>query len=196
MFQNVGVIGPQASAKHLPYHSLSNPLQFGNLQNPAPIANMENLSSGQGMNSTGIVTHTAQEVSVLSGHGLTSMNPQLPPSVNFGESSRQNAFHGISPPMTYGMDISPREDVSNSWANIVASSSKSEKLSLHYFKPSMNAKGIPSIKPYVVVAVAEYKQWSNCLVGSFLDKKLMFHVVQSIANRMWKKIWINRCNDE
>lgn len=63
---------------------------------------------------------------------------------------------------------SPMEGISTSWANIVAQSSKSTKLPLHYFKSLVNAQGIPSIKPPVNVPLERRKKWSTCLVGSFL----------------------------
>ncbi|KAJ0035913.1 hypothetical protein Pint_25642 [Pistacia integerrima] len=58
---------------------------------------------------------------------------------------------------------------------------------LMYFKPFMDAAGVTTICPSVLVAIEGRRQWANCLVGSFIDKKLPFHIVQSYAMKLWMK---------
>ncbi|KAJ0081815.1 hypothetical protein Patl1_09892 [Pistacia atlantica] len=63
-------------------------------------------------------------------------------------------------------------------------------MSMMYFKPSMDAARVTTICPSVSIAIEGRRQWENCLVGSFIDKKLPFHIVQSYAMKLWRKYGI------
>lgn len=156
----------QLPSNRLSYHSLPNPLQFGNLQ----ILNAQTPDvAGSGKRDTNLAKSSM--------HG----------TVAHDEHQNQTKLAGInSIPKNYQAP-SPMEDTSKSWANVAASTSKNGKLPLHFFKPTYNDKGIPTIKPPMAVAIEGRKQWKNCLVGTFLDKKPPFHTVQSITFRLWKK---------
>ncbi|KAJ0093342.1 hypothetical protein Patl1_26213 [Pistacia atlantica] len=52
--------------------------------------------------------------------------------------------------------------------------------------------GVTTICPPVLVAIEGSRQWANCLVGLFIDKKLPFHIVQSYAMKLWMKYEITK----
>ncbi|XP_031271801.1 uncharacterized protein LOC116130204 [Pistacia vera] len=59
-----------------------------------------------------------------------------------------------------------------------------------YFKPSTDATRVTTIFPPISIAIEGREHWADCLVGSFIDNKPPFHIVQSYAMKMWRKYGI------
>ncbi|KAF7123295.1 hypothetical protein RHSIM_Rhsim12G0066300 [Rhododendron simsii] len=74
---------------------------------------------------------------------------------------------------------------------VVAQNSSSSYMKLSYHPPQVK-KAKVIVCPHAEVIVEGVAQWSNCLVGYFLDKKLPFIGVQNIATQIWKKFGIQK----
>lgn len=75
----------------------------------------------------------------------------------------------------------------HSWADMVKlEETKVEKIKLQYFEPKI-IEGKVKVAPPPGTAKKSAKDWEYCLVGHFVDRKLPFHVVQNIAQRLWEK---------
>ncbi|KAI8573288.1 hypothetical protein RHMOL_Rhmol01G0266700 [Rhododendron molle] len=78
-----------------------------------------------------------------------------------------------------------------SWSAVVAQNSGSSRMKLSYHHPQVKEAKLVVCPPAEVIE-AGVAQWSNCLVGYFLDKKLPYIGVQNIASRIWKKSGIQK----
>ncbi|KAJ0074915.1 hypothetical protein Patl1_34299 [Pistacia atlantica] len=77
-----------------------------------------------------------------------------------------------------------------SWANMAANSCQKEKLKMKFFKPIVASDGTTTICPPFSLALEGRRKWENCLVGTFIKKKLPFHSVQCFGLKLWQKYGI------
>lgn len=83
--------------------------------------------------------------------------------------------------------ISPPEARAIPWKEVVTNSGKSAPhMQFQYFPPVVEEDEI-LVSPPPEVEEAGALSWSNCVVGYFLDKKLPFYAVDSIAHKLWDK---------
>ncbi|KAG5545182.1 hypothetical protein RHGRI_017610 [Rhododendron griersonianum] len=74
----------------------------------------------------------------------------------------------------------------SSWKDVVSPAMEVKRLALQYFPPtSVNDRIL--VTPPSGLGEAGVEKWKNCMVGFFLDKKLPFLSVQSIAFNAWGK---------
>ncbi|KAF7120978.1 hypothetical protein RHSIM_Rhsim13G0137500 [Rhododendron simsii] len=78
-----------------------------------------------------------------------------------------------------------------SWSTVVAQNSGSSRMKLSYHPPQVKEAKLV-VCPPVEVIEAGVAQWSDCVVGYFLDKKLPYIGVRNIASRIWKKFGIQK----
>lgn len=92
-----------------------------------------------------------------------------------------------TPPVVLAKPNSPVGVSSSSWKDLVVGTTGAPgRLNLEFFPPViLNNKVV--VSPSVKVEELGIPKWKNCLVGHFLDKKLSFPVVRSIAMKIWKK---------
>ncbi|KAJ0074991.1 hypothetical protein Patl1_34214 [Pistacia atlantica] len=57
-------------------------------------------------------------------------------------------------------------------------------------KPIVASDGTTTICPSFSLALEGRRKWENCLVGTFIEKKLPFHSVQCCALKLWQKYGI------
>lgn len=74
----------------------------------------------------------------------------------------------------------------SSWKDVVSPAVEVKRLALQFFPPtSVNDRIL--VAPPSGLGEAGAEKWKNCMVGYFLDKKLSFLSVQSIAFNVWGK---------
>lgn len=80
--------------------------------------------------------------------------------------------------------------VAQSWSNVGAvSMAPPERMQLEYIPPVILNDRVVVSPPEDVERLGQSK-WQRCIVGHFLDKKLAFTAVSSIAMRIWAKFAI------
>lgn len=73
------------------------------------------------------------------------------------------------------------------WRDKVASSAEvSPRMKLEFFPPSVEGQKV-KVAPPVSVAEIGAAHWKDCIVGYFVDKRLPYQVVRSMAVKMWSK---------
>ncbi|KAF7150685.1 hypothetical protein RHSIM_Rhsim02G0109600 [Rhododendron simsii] len=85
-----------------------------------------------------------------------------------------------------------------SWKDKVVPPGESHsRMNLHYFPPEVDGENIRVSTPKHV-EVHGSEKWRDCIVGHFVDKKLPFLSVKSIACRIWEKYGIKDvlCNEK
>lgn len=78
-----------------------------------------------------------------------------------------------------------------SWKDKVAPPSEGNKrMDLQFFSPMVKGGGV-RISPPKSLEILRDKRWKDCIVGHFVDKKLHFLTVRSIASKIWSKYDLN-----
>lgn len=80
----------------------------------------------------------------------------------------------------------PVASVMTSWKDRVVVNSSAPRMDLQYFAPTVVNEKIVVQPPEEVVSLG-IEKWKDCVVGYFLDKKLSFDAVKSIAEKVWAK---------
>ncbi|KAG5560701.1 hypothetical protein RHGRI_003888 [Rhododendron griersonianum] len=80
----------------------------------------------------------------------------------------------------------PVASVMTSWKDRVVVNSSAPRMDLQYFAPTVVNEKIVVQPPEEVVPLG-IEKWKDCVVGYFLDKKLSFNAVKSIAEKVWAK---------
>lgn len=72
----------------------------------------------------------------------------------------------------------------SSWKNVVNPVKEVQHLKLKFIPPTMLHDRV-SVSPPATLGVEGAERWQRCMVGYFLDKKLSFKAVESIASKIW-----------
>ncbi|KAI8556069.1 hypothetical protein RHMOL_Rhmol05G0223900 [Rhododendron molle] len=67
---------------------------------------------------------------------------------------------------------------------VVPPSISNTRMTFQYFPPTVEWERI-TVSPPSVVEVQGAKKWKDCLVGHFVDNKIPFHAVRSVAFKKW-----------
>ncbi|KAJ0102079.1 hypothetical protein Patl1_05618 [Pistacia atlantica] len=114
---------------------------------------------------------------------LVPPSPPPPPPLPHDDHLSSSAVLGQS----RSPDSTPLSPKENSWVHIALRKPLERKTTITLLQAFCEARGILSIKSSISVAMDGKKLRESCLVGSFLEKKPHFHIVQAVAIRMWKK---------
>ncbi|KAJ0096083.1 hypothetical protein Patl1_16190 [Pistacia atlantica] len=79
-----------------------------------------------------------------------------------------------------------------SWAHVTTASQSRGKTPLLFHAPEFSSEGVIVINLPIFVCTEGRKKWANCLVGSFIEKKLPLPVVHNIAMCLWRTYNISK----
>ncbi|KAJ0038203.1 hypothetical protein Pint_23026 [Pistacia integerrima] len=74
----------------------------------------------------------------------------------------------------------------HSWAHVTAVSHSKGKTPLLFHAAEFSSEGVIVVNLLISVCTEGRKKWANCLVGSFIEKKLPLPIVQNIAMCLWR----------
>lgn len=140
-------------------------------------------SEGVGINDEGnrAVLHRNadyEQVDLVSNHEWDVMSQKATESGPFGKNFH-SGFHDRGRGV-YGGRGTYRQE-SRSWANVASASVKSE-VKLQYFPPKLSQDKIVVEMPHS----SPPAKWEACLVGYFIDKRLLYTLVSNSVFNMWR----------
>ena len=80
----------------------------------------------------------------------------------------------------------PNGNGNMSWAGLVGSNGNRMPRKLPYYPPINSSSDGPVVRFSENVINNGVRYWRNTLIGYFVKKCLSFHLVQSIAQKMWQ----------
>lgn len=82
----------------------------------------------------------------------------------------------------------------HSWLNVATNRPHRVKTPMKYVEPSIDPRGVIRVRLPISVVADGRKKWVNCLVGSFIEKKMLFFCCSKPGSENVETLWPIQCN--